>query len=338
MYGTCVKLSAFAELSKGVVLSSFGDKRIKHALRVLYTVPLMQPLLNDLDPKVKFKVSEDKRAFYRMRDNTVFVPLYNPTSLNDQVNFYGTLAHEACHADQYNWGLAPHNVRNYSFEHAFRIGKMMEVDALLCGSVVEDFFSKKYNCDHLPTSFGCQYYRALLKKYPSNTQDLNRDFLLSFWQNEDKSGLSYKPFKKGIEAWNHGYFKQSIRNSLYADCAQRRGGEGQMPASDMMALYLERMSVKGLNPELFLQNEFDNTVIHNGDSKIALYDSNGVKKCEVVLPTYSDLSKGMECHYFQQGKISRKTLIDMKSLEESDISNVKGVLSGRWLRSFKSKR
>ena len=258
-------------------------KKIDEALKYLETIPLLQPVLQDLPKDIAYEFSDDTpgMACYDSFENKITI---RPERMNcdtpqKRLDMHVSLAHELCHANQKQAGLLFNDLKDASFGDTFRVARMMEIETGLQDAIIENELLKREEFKDCQPSIPCQLYRQKLKDAGNNVSMANANFILTYWRNANDDITLSDKMKKAVDstynyyitqAYHHAYFMTDPRFNL------ERTSTGRHTPFQVMTTYLKRMNVKTLQPKLFLANAFDNVVTtHQFQNGVTLIGQNG---------------------------------------------------------------
>ena len=247
--------------------------RVREALKNLESVPQMRPILDSIknsDVTFRYDASLADDGTNALYDNDKKEIIFTQQILKiknpeDYLRFIRAVAHECCHADQDKNGLISDRIKNPSFKDVFRINKMMEIEAKLLETIVENEFLKKDEFKNVEPSIACAFYQSCLEKCDNDVSKANTRFVASYWagavtnwrdnytiqaleaaETEDSKKIDkYADFKKFYKSM---LFKSSSKFTEYT----------KKSALEIAQIFVERMSIN-ISAEALLKGGFDFT-------------------------------------------------------------------------------
>lgn len=297
-------------------------KILSDAIGYLGRIPAMRYILSSVPKNVRYKIVGNLpgMACYESDINTlslnaqIFIDDMTP---KHKLLFLTTLAHELCHASQKTYGLGFSDLSTPSFGETFRVSRMTEIEAILLEVIVEnELLQRAYFADCDPSS-ECLFYQILLRQTNGNVQQANRRFILAYWKNsveKIKGNAFVQSFKTKIDHHYHYYIEQAYHHSVVMHKYGFKPTNTTLPVNAINK-YFERMGVCGMNPEVFLQNGFDNieTAVKPDDG-VTVFDCFGDKKYNYS-PTAN--AKYDKITYFKDG-VPDKVFIKNNATQERD--------------------
>ena len=266
-----------------------SEKMIANALECLKNIPQMKDVLENLPDIIKYSFSQDTPgvASFNSDENLITIKPSLVASNNPQerLSFYVALVHELCHANQKKEGLYYNDLIDASFGDTFRIAQMMEIDSHLLRVIIENELLKREEFQGCISSVDCRYYQKELQRANGNISQANTNFVLSYWQNaknhtelnqDELCTINRRYFFYVEQAYHHALL---IHNTLLIHNPNfKQTTTGKISAQDSIHAYLRKMSLTGVQPELFLQDGFDNVqTTNNWQEGITILNPDGSK-------------------------------------------------------------
>ena len=269
------------------MLSLYQIQIIQEALFYLRSVPQMNRVFANLPNGINYNVVKGLPGLACYDNDT------NEITINEKVFVCGmtskqklifltTLAHELCHASQKKAGLSFGDLINSSFGETFRVSRMMEIESILLETIVENELLNRKEFEDCWPSDECLFYQSLLEQNRGDIQQTTRCFILSYWKNsifKVKENTFIQSFKANINEHYHNYAVQAYHQSIAMHKYNHNSTKHTQPLV-AIGKYLERMNLRGMLPEMFLQNNFDNIeTTNNANDGITILDADGNKYC-----------------------------------------------------------
>ena len=262
-------------------MTQLNKKTINHALQYLETVPQVKRILNNLTD-IKYDFADNLRGAACFINTGKIIFKNTDLDLNEPENrlaFYTALAHELCHADQKHNGIHFTDLYNASFGDTFRISKMMEVEGFLFYSMVANDLIKRPEFQDCYHSVHSIYYQAELQIAKGDVSLANTNFALTYWQNAKDTYINIPEVRKTINSFYVQYTQQAFHQALLMhDPHFTTKSSNRSTPLEAMNKYISRMKLTNVNPELFLQNNFDNAqTTNNYQDGVTILDRYGNK-------------------------------------------------------------
>lgn len=128
-------------------------------------------------------------------------------------------------------------------------------------------------------SIDCQYYQKELRQNNGDISNANTNFVLSYWQNSKNNPLVNQTERNRINSRYFFYAEQAYHQALLLhDPKFKQTSTNRTTALNSVRKYAQRMTLKGISPELFLQNGFDNVLTsQNFQEGITVLNLDGTK-------------------------------------------------------------
>ena len=278
---------------------------VEDAMQYLRQVPQMQEILAHLPKNLKYDACVNGGNFsFDEANNRIIMQVGKDTTYpRGKLNFLVSLAHELCHANQKEMGLQVNDLIDPTVRESFRIGKMMELEALLLSVEVENELAAKEEFKGIRLSVACLFYRHLLRQTNGDIAKARKMFILSYWTKSLGTDIEQTlrtswahEVKSDIRRWFAYYTKQAyvqtitrykFKPSDFVMFMVSKIGRFICPPTNRITAvqavekYLQRIGLSGMIPPLFfLKNYFDKVEltdnIYDGVTK---FYSDGTKYC-----------------------------------------------------------
>ena len=240
-----------------------NNKIVINTLDYLRSIPQMKSIFENLPDTLTYDFSSETPgiASFDCNDNNITIKTddidFNNTQ--DLMEFNITLAHELCHANQKKEGIYFNDLSGASFGDTFRIAKMMEIEARLLSVIVENELLKRKEFNSCSPSIDCLYYQKELKNAKGNISQANTNFVLSYWQNAKNSDNINDEERSCILSRYFFYAEQAYHQAIiYHNANFMQLSTNKTSPISAVNSYIKRMSLKGISPEIFLQEKYDN--------------------------------------------------------------------------------
>ena len=294
--------------------------KLRYALKYLETVPQLQPILHNLPKGLSFEFSEkitDAPAAFYFKENKILI---NPAKVGfktprDRLDFYLYLAHELCHANQQQEGLQPNDLKNTIFKDTFRVAKMMEVEARLVSTIVENELLKRKEFSQCEQSLDLVYYKQKLQENKDDMAGANADFIVAYWQDGIYDTAASRSVRDNINYFYFFYMEQAYHNAyrLHNPKYLEVMSEQNTPLQ-AMEKYLARMQIKDLDPNVFLQDKLDFVVATDDYMKGITVIQPNEQPFFNLCPTYYNTHDKLT-YYDANGQPQKAFLKDIKTKE-----------------------
>lgn len=261
-------------------------KFLQGPLEYLESIPEMDRVLKNLPEGLRFGIKEGN-GFSGAYIHTNNVLYFNKNTIRfstpqDRLKFCCILAHELGHANQNEEGIYYDDLIDPSFSDTFRIARIMEADAYLLSAIVENSLLKRSEFQGCHPSVYGRIYQRELEGMDGKVELANTNFILSFWKNG--MGRVNWTEKEFINQSYFSYIGHAYRSAISVHNPENKRLLTKIrSAKEVMDIYTQRMKIKGVPSERFLQDGFDR--IHTSDNfkkGITVFNADGDKLLNIA--------------------------------------------------------
>lgn len=245
--------------------AQLDENLIQSIMKYLETIPQAKPVLNNLPENITYIFSSKTPgiASFDSTDNTITI---SPNGLNlndpqDRFALYQTLIHELRHANQKKEGLYYDDLINASFGQTFRVAKLMEMETRLFDAIIENELLKREEFEGCAPSLDAIYYKQELKRANNDVAKANTNFVRSYWENTKNTPWIDNVVRENINKHYFFYVEQAYHHALLMHNPQMKQASSNRTTPVQAAeAYGKRMSLKGMESKVFLENGFDEAI------------------------------------------------------------------------------